>query len=352
MTQQKNSLIFIHNSLGVVTGQSTINLAVKTILTDAFDFIDINLGGYKYSRWAKSFRLFISLLRVLYATLILQIKTAYVSHSRSSLGIICESPLILLLILSGAKVYLHWHGAEILHWSTKRWRIHKILLLIAKHDQVTNIVLTPKMKQKLNMLGIRSAKVISNFADIKKRSIKNEKNGGWELLFCSNLLPEKGVFDAIEVYRMILSEMPDVKLNIIGAGDSAIERKVLSELENLPGAVFWGKLLGAEKEAIFDKSDILLFPSSYLTEAQPLVVIEAMCHGLPTLAYRHNLMSDIVDNEVGALVDLGAIDEMAEAVLKICRKPENLARTSRECLARSHNYSKKEFTRKVLEVVR
>jgi glycosyltransferase involved in cell wall biosynthesis len=63
-----------------------------------------------------------------------------------------------------------------------------------------------------------------------------------------------------------------------------------------------GPCYGAEKESFWESIDVLLFPSKYSNEAAPLVVYEAMAHGVPVIAWERGCLSDMVSSNAGLLV--------------------------------------------------
>lgn len=58
--------------------------------------------------------------------------------------------------------------------------------------------------------------------------------------------------------------------------------------------MYHGKKYGEEKERIFSESDIFVFPTYYGNQSFPLVLLEAMQHGLPCVNTDEGGIMDIV----------------------------------------------------------
>lgn len=71
----------------------------------------------------------------------------------------------------------------------------------------------------------------------------------------------------------------------------------------------------SEMKAIYRRADVLLLPSYYGNEAQPLVVLEAMNAGVPVIATRHGGIPEIIEHgEEGFLVSPRQPEVLAAAV--------------------------------------
>ncbi|MCX5752697.1 MAG: glycosyltransferase family 4 protein [Candidatus Krumholzibacteria bacterium] len=125
-----------------------------------------------------------------------------------------------------------------------------------------------------------------------------------------------------------LAALPgDVKMLVVGAGDdeSALRAKVDSL--GLGRRVYF---LGyrADVDAILSECDALVLSS--MLEATPYVIIEAMASGLPVVASGVYGIPEIVrDGETGILVDPGAREDFAGAILALARDRDRRSRMGR-----------------------
>jgi len=147
------------------------------------------------------------------------------------------------------------------------------------------------------------------------------------VLFFSNLIPEKGAGVFVSLAQELLTEFPDVNFVLAGAEadaqfSSSLRAEVVrARLENR--VIFHGPVtLPGEKERLLSDATVLVFPSTYRFEAQPLTIVEAYAAGTPVVAYDVGGIRDlIVDDETGFLVDAGDEDELTRRVAIILRDP-------------------------------
>ena len=157
---------------------------------------------------------------------------------------------------------------------------------------------------------------ISNIVDNipKKPALLQEKR----LISVGRLSAEKGFIDLLMLYSKIEKTHPDWCLDIIGDG---AEKPVLEEYikkHNLETKV---TLHGFQKKDYIDKmlqkSSIYLMTSH--TESFGIVLIEAMSHGLPCIAFSSaEGANDLITNDKnGYLIDNRDHKEMAKQVIKL-----------------------------------
>ena len=98
------------------------------------------------------------------------------------------------------------------------------------------------------------------------------------------LIPEKGFLDLVRIYHILYKEHPDWKLDIIGDG---VEKNLLEEYLKVHHMEKYVTLHGYQKKDYID--NLLNASSIYLmtsfTESFGIVLIEAMSHGLPCIAF-------------------------------------------------------------------
>lgn len=104
--------------------------------------------------------------------------------------------------------------------------------------------------------------------------------------YLSNLMPEKG----FETFMAVAEESGRRALpwRFVMAGPAPsdeVERLVRSAASERGSVLEWlGGVFGTDKAAFFRSIDVLLFPTQYRYEAQPNVVLEALCAGALVLA--------------------------------------------------------------------
>jgi glycosyltransferase involved in cell wall biosynthesis len=102
-------------------------------------------------------------------------------------------------------------------------------------------------------------------------------------VFIGRLHPQKGLEELVQVWKLVVSQRPDLKLAIIGDGplQERVQRMIRdSNLET--NVTLFGFLDGEEKNAIIRKSKVVFYMSSL--EVVAMAPIEAMALGLPCIA--------------------------------------------------------------------
>lgn len=142
----------------------------------------------------------------------------------------------------------------------------------------------------------------------------------------SNLDPEKGADTVVRLAGGI-DRAHVARFSIAGGGSAERLSELREEVERTGGAVrLLGLLEPPAKWRLLESADVLLFPSTYRYEAQPLTIIEAMSLGVPVVAYDVGGVRDLVEDGVtGRLVTAGDEDALAGA-LETLRDPSERTR--------------------------
>jgi glycosyltransferase involved in cell wall biosynthesis len=136
------------------------------------------------------------------------------------------------------------------------------------------------------------------------------------VLFYSNFIAEKGPLDFLELARAVTSVAPNVRFRMAGNDSDPVLGSVIRERAGKLGSVeIVGRVDGARRADLLRNADLLVFPSIYQFEAQPLSVLEAFAFSVPVVAYDVGGLRDIVeDGENGYLVDPGDLAAMTSRV--------------------------------------
>jgi glycosyltransferase involved in cell wall biosynthesis len=143
------------------------------------------------------------------------------------------------------------------------------------------------------------------------------------LLTCGTLNKEKGHHLAIESLHYLKEQIPNIKLMIIGSGESK------SNLEKRTGdagfdknVIFVGFVNNDDLPKYYNSADIYIMPTLRV-EGLPFVLLEAMSCGKPVVASRiGGNISVVKDGSNGLLIEPGDILQLAEKVKLIINNPE------------------------------
>ena len=142
------------------------------------------------------------------------------------------------------------------------------------------------------------------------------------ILFLSNLIESKGILVLLDACRLLHERGCQFVLDIAGGESKEISAERLKNEINardLAGVSnYHGRVLGQEKEEIFNMADVFAFPTFYPNETFGLVAVEAMAHSLPVVSSDEGSLSEIVrDGETGFVVERKNPDALADALGKL-----------------------------------
>jgi glycosyltransferase involved in cell wall biosynthesis len=142
--------------------------------------------------------------------------------------------------------------------------------------------------------------------------LRRAEGDGRTLLFVARDFQAKGGPAALEVVRSLRAAGRDVRLIVAGvdAPDPALD-----------GVEWLGPLSRVELYSdVYPQSDLFLYPTTF--DCAPLVVQEALAHGIPVVAPRVFALPELVrDGETGVLFPPGDIDAATRAVEQLLDDP-------------------------------
>ena len=123
--------------------------------------------------------------------------------------------------------------------------------------------------------------------------------------FVGRLTPEKGIFDFIELARL----MPNYEFRVAGKQTAILEHTALPQ--NLK---FEGFLDASQLRDFYCRAKVIVFPSRWY-EGFPMTLLEAFSCKTPVIVYNLSAMPEIVENgKDGFVVEVGDIQEMREKI--------------------------------------
>lgn len=186
--------------------------------------------------------------------------------------------------------------------------------------------------------------------DSHSESSYASKNKTPHILFLSNLLISKGVVVLLDALQILKGKGCEVVGDFVGGETVEMDATMLkSEVakRGLDGMVeYHGRKYGKDKEAFLNSADMFVFPTFYHNECFPLVLLEAMEHGLPCISTMEGGIPGIVDEEkTGYLVPKHDAVALADKIGLLLRNTDlchKMGKAGREKFER-------EFTLEVFE---
>lgn len=251
----------------------------------------------------------------------------------------------------GKRTFVMFHG-----WREDYAKKAGGAVLAKKLNRAKGImVLCSKFKEELNSWGVKvpihlvTTKVddkLIKYFDIN-RNYRNKIN---KILFLSRIEKTKGIFEALDCFESLVSNHPELQLNVVGDGSALEEAKTIVKNRNIRNVNFKGYLSGQALAKQFVENDVYLFPS--YTEGMPTSVLEAMAFGLPVITRPVGGLIDFFENEkMGQMIESFNPVDFAKSIEALINNPGQVETISRY----NHKYAIDHFlaskVAKVMEVI-
>ena len=230
---------------------------------------------------------------------------------------------------TGAKFIGITHHLEYMEFEegSRKWMKHKLSILYTLRHMAR--IITPNIYTKdcLKTFGLadRTTLIEAYLDNTVKEGIEPREN---VICFVGAVSPRKGLIYGIRAFAQILKVHPEYEYHIAGSFHEGYcdwfhcdeLLKLVEELGIADKVKFLGRVSDEEKNQLYAKSKLFLFPSQL--EGYGWVMVEAMGYGLPVVAFDNTAMPYTVNESNGAVVPNKDVDAMAEAVIKILDDPD------------------------------
>lgn len=227
-------------------------------------------------------------------------------------------------------------GSDILTFA-QQGSIQKAVTRVTLLQCTCTVALSRHLAQKVIELGIPSDRVdvIPNGVDTEffVPSTRREDI----ILFVGSLIERKGVRYLLEAFESVRRLLPSFKLAIVGDGPLLPEHQRWVESRGLQDRVlFLGQLPHSDVRNWMQIAKLLVLPST--EEGLGVVLLESLACGTPVLASSVDGIVDIVDSNVGALVEPRSSQQLAERMLALLSDQDRWLELSVNARARAEEF--------------
>jgi hypothetical protein len=240
-------------------------------------------------------------------------------------------------------VVIALHGSNFMNWTEKDFET-KFFLAISKSADVIS-VLGPTQYKKMIWLGIPENKLViidntcllsetsnieitSKHQEFSNITLKNKT----KILFLSSLIESKGYVQFVEAIAY-LSKNSSLLIEATLCGKAIFKQEENQRFNSLESVRSWLKqtideintspnvhlqwiegAIGEEKEKLFLQSQIFVLPTFYKTEAQPIVLLEALASGCVIITTKVGEIESTVNTETAVFLNECSSTEIAKAI--------------------------------------
>lgn len=208
-----------------------------------------------------------------------------------------------------AEIFYHYHTSGIEEFVDVSPKNKKLVEFYIKN--VNLILLSPfAAKEFYAVTGFKNIFYLPNgvsnpFQENKLEKYLNEKDfSGNNILYLSNMIPEKGYLNVLNLAKDYKGS--DLHFHFAGNWQSESDKDLFfrfvkdSDLEGM--VTHHGFVTGEEKQTLFQRCNLFIFPTKYKKEAFPLSIIEALSYGIPCISTHIGGIPFILNEKCGLIL--------------------------------------------------
>jgi glycosyltransferase involved in cell wall biosynthesis len=269
----------------------------------------------------------------------------YITPGQTFLGVLKYAPFIYLAKLLNKKVIIHIHGNYLIKQYSLleglKKKMFKNILNKADEGVVLSKTLTNNLRPFLDSKKIHQ---VPNFVEDYLIPTKNFniKIPSLKIIFLSNLMKEKGVFDLLNALTLLKRRNVPFEAKI--AGEIALNhRKHYDKFFGMNEISYLGVVSGQKKKDLLEWGNVFVLPTYYEMEGVPISILEAMATGNIIVTTKHAGIQDIVSDKNGFFVKTKSPEDIFEKLLFINKNFISLEKIIKHNLTMSKIYSEKNF---------
>lgn len=284
-----------------VHGMSLVNAAVKKYFSDngiETCIIDTSAWDLNRSIFARLSRIS-AILRGLVSLLLHKDAYRAVLYMGVSggAGKVYDIVYLLLARLKGMQIYLHHHSFA---YIDSRSTLASVLFFTAGKGG-THIVLCNDMQNLLKerYKTVNTVKVITNSVWIAGAENYHESDRKMTTLgYLGNISIAKGIVEYLALAEHIAALNLPLRLLLAGPFEDKNAQQLVEESMQSHSVIeYIGPVYGREKDLFYESIDVLVFPSKYRNEADPLVIHEALTRRVLVISTARGCIPELLQHD-------------------------------------------------------
>lgn len=254
-----------------------------------------------------------------------------------------KAALALVARFAGIPVIFHLHGGVMKAFVARQPKLIQRLIGWVLNKQSVVLVLSESWREYVLEISPNSnVEILPNYVELPALSIVSGEGGDGciRILYLGMIVPAKGIFDLLIVFKEAVIKIPSLRLIIGGIGELDKAQVLADELQIGDKVFFAGWVSGDEKEKLFRESQVFVLPSYF--EGFPVSLLEAMSRQIPVISTRVGAIPELVrDGLDGLLIDTGDRAALTASLIQMTQDHELRKRMGISARERvEHNYSR------------
>lgn len=291
---------------------------ITSYINTSYNKFDENLGVFSFAKMFFYLKLNLSFYKIFSTDVV------YITPGQTFFGVVKYTVFICLTKILRKELIIHVHGnhlgKEFALLNGIKKKIFKRLLSMTSKGIVLSESLTCNMSPFINENKIF---VLYNFVedylfDEEEQVPDNKFEEKPKIIFLSNLMEEKGIFDLLEALKILEEEGFEYEAKIAGNIDIKHEKRTNEYFSLLKNVTYCGVVSGNEKKELLVWGNIFILPTYYAMEGQPISILEAMATNNLVLTTNHAGIPDIFkENENGFYVEKNNVNSIVNRIKEI-----------------------------------
>lgn len=331
--------VSLANQVVIANLQKREGFLVNSINT-SFSKFDENLGAFSLSK------LFFYLRLNFYSYKIFISDIVYITPGQTFYGVLKYAIFICLSKLLRKEIIMHIHGNYIGTEYASLEGIKKVVFKNLISQTSKGIVLSESLSGNMApFVNKNKIFVLYNFVEnylfTNKETMQEKlKTKTPRIIFLSNLMEEKGIFELLQALTILEKEGFEYEARIAGNVDPIHSNKIQEYFSKLKRANYIGVVSGQKKKDLLLWGNIFVLPTFYKMEGQPISILEAMATGNLVLTTNHAGINDIFKDQINGFYVVKK--EPQSIVLKIKEVVSNL-NESNDIRTNNYKYALKNY---------
>lgn len=245
----------------------------------------------------------------------------YLAISQKTLGFLRDCFFLLPARWLRRAVVIHLHGGNFHAFYTEASPMMQWFIRYAIGRAARGVVLGECLRDCFaGLLPAEKIAVVPNGIPDFARGWQRDPHPPLRVLYLGTVTRAKGIEIFLQAAQRLNSRQVPLEFQVAGPWYSEQERRELAPL--CKGVHILGEVSGQSKLRAWREADIFVFPGTQ-QEGLPLVVLEAMCAGLPVIATDRGCLREVVQHgRTGYLIAPGDVEALVQRLAELAANPQ------------------------------